>query len=91
MNLPPISNEYRPAIQSELQTQLEKADQQNFKLDQDNFFTTGSICLQSDNGKWWQVTVSDAGALSTSELTGTQIDSDGRPVNASTHPYYVEP
>ena len=91
MNLPPISNEYRPAIQSELQTQLEKADQQNFKLDQDNFFTTGSICLQSDNGKWWQVTVSDAGALSTSELTGTQIDSDGRPVIASTNPYYVAP
>lgn len=87
MNLPPISNEYRPAIQSELQTQLEKADQQNFKLDQDNFFTTGSICLQSDNGKWWQVTVSDTGVLGTSELTGTQIDSDGRPVIASTNPY----
>ena len=91
MNLPPISNEYRPAIQSELQTQLEKADQQNFKLDQDNFFTTGSICLQSDNGKWWQVTVSDTGVLGTSELTGTQIDSDGRPVIASTNPYYVAP
>ena len=87
MNLPPISNEFRPAIQSELQTQLEKADQQNFKLDQDNFFTTGSICLQSDNGKWWQVTVSDTGVLGTSELTGTQIDSDGRPVIASTNPY----
>ena len=91
MNLPPISNEYRPAIQTELQTQLEKADQQNFKLDQDNFFTTGSICMQSDNGKWWQVTVSDTGVLGTSELLSSgpnqRLDSDGRPVIASTNPY----
>ncbi len=66
---------------------LKKADEQNIKLDKDNFLTTGSVCLQSADGTWFRLTVSNAGALSASELTGTQIDSDGRPVIASTNPY----
>ena len=89
MKLPTISNEYRPSIQTELQTQLEKANDQNLKLDQDNFLTTGSICLQSANGKWWQVTISDGGTLGVSELTTIdgRLDSEGRPLIASSNPY----
>ena len=89
MKLPTIPNEYRPSVQTELQTQLEKANDQNLKLDQDNFLTTGSICMQSANGKWWQVTVSDGGTLGVSELTTTdgRLDSEGRPLIASSNPY----
>ena len=87
MRLPPVINEYKPSVQTILQNELEKADEQNIKLDKDNFLTTGSLCLQSADGTWFRLTVSDAGALSASELTGTQIDSDGRPVIASTNPY----
>ena len=87
MRLPPIINDYKPSVQTILQNELEKADEQNIKLDKDNFLTTGSLCLQSADGTWFRLTVSDAGVLSASELTGTQIDSDGRPVIASTNPY----
>ena len=87
MRLPPVINEYKPSVQTILQNELEKADEQNIKLDKDNFLTTGSLCLQSADGTWFRLTVSNAGALSASELTGTQIDSDGRPVIASTNPY----
>jgi len=95
MILPPVTPEYDSSAQSVLNDALTEADGQNFKLDQDNFFTTGSICLQSANGKWWQITISDAGVLGTSELLSTganaRVDSDGRPVIASTNPYYVAP
>ena len=87
MRLPPVINEYKPSVQTILQNELEKADEQNIKLDKDNFLTTGSVCLQSADGTWFRLTVSNAGALSASELTGTQIESDGRPVIASTNPY----
>ena len=87
MRLPPVINEYKPSVQTILQNELEKADEQNIKLDKDNFLTTGSVCLQSADGTWFRLTVSNAGVLSASELTGTQIDSDGRPVIASTNPY----
>ncbi len=87
MRLPPVINDYKPSVQTILQNELEKADDQNIKLDKDNFLTTGSLCLQSADGTWFRLTVSNAGALSASELTGTQIDSDGRPVIASTNPY----
>ena len=87
MRLPPVINDYKPSVQTILQNELEKADDQNIKLDKDNFLTTGSLCLQSADGTWFRLTVSNAGALSASELTGTQIDADGRPVIASTNPY----
>ena len=87
MILPPVTPDYK----SSSQAILTKADEQNFKLDRDNFFTTGSICLQSDNGKWWQITISDSGVLGTSELTTSdgRLDSDGNPVIASVNPYYT--
>jgi hypothetical protein len=96
MIIPPIPQEYSSASQAIISDVLIKADDQNFKLDQDNFCATGSICLQSQpNGKWWQITISETGTLSTSELlsTGTdaRVDSEGRPVIASTNPYYVAP
>ena len=87
MRLPPVINEYKPSVQTILQNEPEKADEQNIKLDKDNFLTTGSVCLQSADGTWFRLTVSNAGALSASELTGTHIDSDGRRVIASTNPY----
>ena len=96
MNIPPVAPEYDSSAQAVLNDVLVKADGQNFKLDQDNFLTTGSICLQSQpNGKWWQITISETGTLSTSELLSTgdnaRVDSEGRPVIASTNPYYVAP
>tara|TARA_R110002051_G_scaffold116375_1_gene189894 strand:- start:377 stop:658 length:282 start_codon:yes stop_codon:yes gene_type:complete len=93
MNIPPVTPEYDPSSQAILNDVLVKADGQNFKLDQDNFFTTGSICLQSENGKWWQIIISDTGDLSTSELLASngRIDSAGRPLIATTNPYYVAP
>ena len=91
MILPPVTPEYDSSSQSVLNDVLTKADERNFKLDRDNFFTTGSICLQSANGKWWQITISDTGVLGTSELLSTganaRVDSEGRPVIASTNPY----
>jgi hypothetical protein len=89
MILPPVTQEYNSSTQAVFNDTLTKADEQNFKLDQDNFFTTGSICLQSANGKWWQITISDSGVLGTSELLSSngRIDSDGRPVIATTNPY----
>ena len=93
MILPPVTPEYDSSSQAVLNDTLTKADEQNFKLDQDNFFTTGSICLQSADGTWFQITISNAGVLGTSELlsTGTnaRVDSEGRPVIASTNPYYT--
>jgi len=94
MIIPPVTPEYDPSSQAILNDTLIKADEQNFKLDQDNFFTTGSICLQSQpNGKWWQITISESGVLGTSELLSTgddaRVDLEGRPVIASTNPYYT--
>ena len=95
MILPPVPLEYDSSSQAVFNDTLIKADGQIFKLDQDNFFTTGSICLQSANGKWWQITISNTGDLDASELLSTganaRVDSDGRPVIASTNPYYVAP
>ena len=95
MIIPPVTQEYDPSSQAILNDVLVKADGQNFKLDQDNFFTTGSICLQSADGTWFQIIIDNSGNLSTSELLSTganaRVDSDGRPVIASTNPYYVAP
>ena len=94
MILPPVTPEYDVGSQTAMNDELTKADAQNFKLDQDNFFTTGSICLQSlPNGIWWQITVSETGVLGTSELESTgsdiRVDSEGRPVAGSQNPYYT--
>ena len=89
MILPPVTPDYDPGVQTVMQDELRKADNQNLKMDKDNFFTTGSLCLQSADGSWFKLSVSDAGTLSATELTGAQIDAQGRPVIASTNPYYT--
>ncbi len=93
MILPPVTPEYDASSQAVMNEELVKADQQNFKLDQDNFLTTGSICLQNGDGDWFKLGVNTATTpiLTITKLTGTQLDADGRPSIASTNPYYIAP
>jgi hypothetical protein len=93
MILPPIPQEYSSASQAIISDVLIKADDQNLKLDQDNFLATGSICLQNGDGDWFKLGVNTASTpvLTITKLTGTQIDADDRPSIASTNPYYVAP
>ena len=90
MILPPVTPEYDAAVQANFNDTIVKADDQNFKLDQDNFLTTGSICLQNGDGDWFKLGVNTASTpvLTITKLAGTQLDADGRPVIASTNPYY---
>ena len=87
MNIPPVTPEYDPSSQAVLNDVLIKADNQNFKLDQDNFLDTGSICLKDSNGGWYILGVNTSGVLTVTQLAGTQLDADGRPSIASTNPY----
>ena len=92
MIIPPVTPEYDSSSQAVLNDVLEKADGQNFKLDQDNFLTTGSICLQNGDGDWFKLGVSTLAQnnppiLTITKLAGTQLDADGRPSIASTNPY----
>ena len=91
MIIPPVTPEYDPSIQAVLDEELVKADAQNFKLDQDNFLDTGSICLKNSDGEWYKLGVNTSDQLTVTKLTGTRLDSAGRPVMASTNPYYVAP
>ena len=58
MIFPPVTPEYDTGSQATMHEELVKADTQNFKLDQDNFLTTGSICLQNGEGHWFKLGVS---------------------------------
>ena len=96
MILPPVTQKYDASVQAVFNEVVEKSDQQNLKLDQDNFLTTGSICLQNGDGDWFKLGVStiaqnDPPILTLTKLTGTQLDADGRPSIASINPYYVAP
>ena len=91
MILPPVTPEYNTSVQAVFNDTLIKADEQNFKLDQDNFLDTGSICLKDSNGDWYKLGVNTSGVLTVTQLSGTQLDADGRPSIASTNPYYVAP
>ena len=87
MIIPPVTPEYDPSAQAVLNDVLTKADEQNFKLDQDNFLDTGSICLKDSNGDWYILGVNTSGVLTVAKLAGTQLDADGRPSIASVNPY----
>tara|TARA_Y100000310_G_C19952819_1_gene477638 strand:- start:70 stop:336 length:267 start_codon:yes stop_codon:yes gene_type:complete len=87
MILPPVTPEYNSASQAVLNETLAKADEQNFKLDQDNFLDTGSICMKDANGNWYILGVNTSGVLTVTQLAGTQLDADGRPSIASVNPY----
>ena len=63
MNIPPVTPEYDSSSQAVFNDVLVKADEQNFKLDQDNFLTTGSICLQNGDGDWFKIGVSSPSAI----------------------------
>ena len=89
MIIPPVTPEYDPSAQAVLNDVLPKADEQNFKLDQDNFLDTGSICLKDSNGNWYILGVNTSGVLTVTQLAGTQLDADGRPSIASVNPYYT--
>ena len=93
MIIPPVTPEYDTSSQAILNEVSTKSDGQNFKLDQDNFLTTGSICLQNADGDWFKLGVNTASTpvLTITKLTGTQLDADDRPSIASTNPYYVAP
>ncbi len=84
MILPPVTPEYDVGSQAAMKDELTKADAQNFKLDQDNFLDTGSICLKDSNGNWYTLGVSTSGVLAVTKLAGTQLDDADRPVIAST-------
>jgi len=68
MILPPPTHEFDVGSQAVMHEELTKADAQNFKLDQDNFLTTGSICLQDGDGDWFKLGVS---TISQTALTGS--------------------
>ena len=89
MIIPPVTPEYDTAAQAILNDVLIKSDQQNFKLDQDNFLTTGSICLQNGDGDWFKLGVNTATppVFTITKLVGSQLDANGRPLLASTNPY----
>ena len=61
MIIPPVTPEYDTSAQAKLNEVLTKSDEQNFKLDQDNFLTTGSICLQDSVGDWFKIGVNPGG------------------------------
>ena len=91
MNLPPVTQEYEVSSQVVLNEELVKADTQNLKLDRDNFLESGSISLKDSDGYWWTISINTSGVLQTTKLVGDQLDANGRPLLASTNPYYVAP
>ena len=60
--------------------------EKSMKIDSDNTLKdkTGAIIFQSPNGKYWRITISDVGALGTSEIT--TLDDSGNTV-ISENPY----
>jgi len=89
MILPPVTNEYDSSTQVVFHNEIKKTDDQNLKLDQDNFLTTGSICLQNGDGDWFKLGVNTASppVFTITKLAGSQLDANGRPLLASTNPY----
>ena len=87
MNLPPVVQNYQPGVQNNLQNAIRNADNQNLKLDRDNFLESGSICLKAPNGNWYVLGVDNSGTLTTTQLSGDRLDANNRPLIASTNPY----
>ena len=53
MILPPVSSEYDASSQAVINEGLIEADDQNFKLDQDNFLKTGWSRYSWNYQRWW--------------------------------------
>lgn len=93
MILPPVTPEYEFASQAIMNEVLTQADEQNLKLNRDNFLSSDSaICLQNGAGDWFKLGVNTpasgaAAVITLTKLAGTQLDANGRPVLASSNPY----
>ena len=71
MIIPPVTPEYDSSSQAVFNEVLTKSDEQNFKLDQDNFLTTGSVCLQDSVGGWYKIGIGLGGINSLTDTTPT--------------------
>ena len=90
MILPPVTPEYDVGSQAVFNDVLTKSDGQNFKLDQDNFLTTGSICLQDSVGDWFKIEVTTPnGVLTLGVLTDPSDCNRTRP--SDPYRYYDVP
>ena len=90
MILPPVTPEYDTGSQAVFNDVLTQSDQQNFKLDQDNFLSTGSICLQDSVGDWFKIGVTTSnGVLTLGVLTDPSECQRTRPSNP--YRYYDVP
>jgi hypothetical protein len=88
MIIPPVTQDYDSSSQAILNDVLTKSDGQNFKLDQDNFLTTGSICLQDSVGDWFKLGVSTPGGA---VLTVGTIVDGGDHTFSSPYSFYNVP
>ena len=68
MRLPNPPERYAPQHQSDVQRQIEQADTQNYKKDQDAFFAKNRIILAAPNGTKYAITVNNLGVLSTTPV-----------------------
>ena len=73
MILPPVTNEYDNSTQVVFHNEIQKTDNQNLKLNQDNFLTTGSICLQNEDGDWFKIGVSSLTATTAGRIEDESI------------------
>ena len=90
MIIPPVTQDYDPSSQAVLNDALTKSDGQNFKLDQDNFLTTGSVCLQDSDGDWFKIgVITSNGVLALGVITDPSECSRTRPSNP--YEYYDVP
>ena len=90
MILPPVTQEYDVGSQAVFNDVLTQSDQQNFKLDQDNFLTTGSICLQDSVGDWFKIEVTTPNGVLTLGIL-TDPSECGRTRPSAPYEYYDVP
>ena len=62
------SDEYDVAKQAEIIDAIRDLQDNVLMIDKDNFIGTGSLIIKSSNGKFWAITASDVGGVSTSEI-----------------------
>lgn len=68
MRLPNVPNAFNRLIETERNRTLELADQQNRKVGQDVEIGAEKLVLKSPDGTRWEITVSNAGAISATSL-----------------------
>lgn len=68
MRLPNPPERYDARHQSDTQRQLEQADQQNYKKDQDVFLGKNRIILAAPNGTKYAIGVSNLGVLTVTPI-----------------------